>query len=181
MMKPDGGNMTGTSTGNLGDSANQQAQQPNEGNLVDLGGGENGGENGNESPKTEVGGEDNNGGGENERHTPEDEGFVRVDANSNPLSPASSGYSSVAGVPSEIKERNKQAIIIRAQIEEMTKTIGKLREEKLMALGKEELDPLTEESTLKEQEILRAEKSLEKLVKRAEKRHQAGESVGFAW
>ncbi|KAF7783010.1 hypothetical protein Agabi119p4_2386 [Agaricus bisporus var. burnettii] len=178
IMKMDGGN----TTGDLGDPVNQKTRQSNEGNvgdLVDLGDGETGGsgENGNEAVKVEGEGEDNNGGGsgggESSPQTPEDDGFVQVDAENNPLSPASSGYSSVAGVPSEIKERNKQAIIIRAQIEEMTKTITRLKEEKLKAEGKEELDPLSEESTLKGEEIHKAEKSLEKLKKRAEKRYQA--------
>jgi hypothetical protein len=148
-------------------------QFQSEGALVDLGSGDNGGnENGDKSPEgnNDVDGE-NGDNGEGQEQPAEE---VQVDSQNNPLSPMSSGYSSVAGVPSEIKERNKQAIIIRAQIYELVKRVEELNNEKLMAQGKEELDPLIEESTLKEQEIQNAERSLEKLKKRAEKRYQAG-------
>lgn len=45
----------------------------------------------------------------------------------------------------------------------------------MKAQGREELDPLSEESAFKEEEIQKAKQSLEKLKKRAEKRFQAGE------
>ena len=44
--------------------------------------------------------------------------------------------------------------------------------EKLRAEGREELDPL---STLKAIEIQKAERSMERLKRRAERRYQAGE------
>ena len=125
-----------------------------EGDSVDLGG-DDAGANDDDARSPEGEGDDANGrnneGGEGENNPPAED--AQLDSHNNPLSPASSGYSSVAGVPAEIKERNKQAIIIRAQIHELTKRIEELKEEKLKAQGKEELDLFSEESTLKEKEI----------------------------
>ncbi|KAF9449193.1 hypothetical protein P691DRAFT_812887 [Macrolepiota fuliginosa MF-IS2] len=160
----------------------QQQQQQSGGDLVDLGGDDNGGRGGSGSRSPEDTGDGNGGDGNgedpnadaaNNEANPEDTGQIQFDEHNNPLSPASSGYSSVAGVPSQIKERNKQAIIIRAQIVEVTNAIDRLKEDKLRAEGREELDPLNEESAVLEQEIKKAEKSLEKLKKRSEKRYQA--------
>lgn len=170
-------------TGATGSSSQWQQQ---EGDLLGLGtGGEaEVAEQENKSPGGEgaEGGENDNGTKDVNKtehaQEPEGKGEVetqQVDAQAGFFSPASSGYSSIAGVPSEIKERNKQAIIIRAQIYEVTKCIEDLKEEKVKAQGREELDPLSEESTLKEEEIQKAERSLEKLKKRAEKRYEAGE------
>jgi len=101
-------------------------------------------------------------------------GDIQADKHNSPMSPVSSADSSIVNAP-EIKERNKQAIIIRAQIQELTLRIENLKVEKLKAQGREELDPLSEESAFKEEEIQKAKRSLEKLKKRAEKRFQAGE------
>ena len=101
-------------------------------------------------------------------------GDIQADKHNSPMSPVSSADSSIVNDP-EIKERNKQAIIIRAQIQELTLRIKNLEDEKLKAQGREELDPLSEESAFKEEEIQKAKRSLEKLKKRAEKRFQAGE------
>ncbi|KXN90860.1 hypothetical protein AN958_03514 [Leucoagaricus sp. SymC.cos] len=160
--------------GELFGASQQQSQSQPEGNLVDLGDDEAGaGADGGDgkSPEGEGGdanGENNEGreGKGKGKAPPEEE--VQLDPHNNLLSPASSGYSSIAG-----------AIIIRAQIHELTKRIEDLKEEKLRAQGREEVDPLSEESTLKELEIQRTEKSLEKLKKRAEKRYNAAvESTG---
>ncbi|KAJ3563091.1 hypothetical protein NP233_g9170 [Leucocoprinus birnbaumii] len=176
--------------GEFGDKQEgQDATKPAEGDLVDLGAADDGG-GGSKTPKkgdgsgssggenkgseeNASGGDGGNAGNAGADSEPAAGGEVQIDPQNNPLSPVPSAFSSVAGVPSEIKERNKQAIIIRAQIHELTKRIEDLKEEKLRAQGKEELDPLSEESTLKEAEIQKAERSLEKLKKRAEKRHQA--------
>ena len=53
--------------------------------------------------------------------------------------------------------------------------IEDLKAEKLKAEGREELDPLSEESTLKAIEIQKAERSMERLKRKAERRYQAGE------
>ena len=53
--------------------------------------------------------------------------------------------------------------------------IEDLKAEKLRAEGREELDPLSEESTLKAIEIQKAERSMERLKRKAERRYQAGE------
>jgi len=90
------------------------------------------------------------------------------------MSPVSSADSSIFNNP-EIKERNKQAIIIREQIQELLLRIENLEDEKLKAQGRKELDPLSEESAFKEEEIQKVKRSLKKLKKRAEKRFQAGE------
>ena len=90
------------------------------------------------------------------------------------MSPISLADSSIVNDP-EIKERNKQAIIIHAQIQELLLRIENLEDEKLKVQRREELDPLSEESAFKEEEIQKAKQSLEKLKKRAEKRFQAGE------
>lgn len=102
-------------------------------------------------------------------------GQIPVDQHDSPMSPTSSTVSSVAVNVIGIKERNKEAIIIRAQIQELTVKIEDLKAEKLKAEGREELDPLSEESTLKAMEIQKAERSLERLKKKAERRYQAGE------
>ncbi|KAF5351678.1 hypothetical protein D9756_007690 [Leucocoprinus leucothites] len=164
----------------------QQSSQPAEGDLLNLGAGEG-------VEKTQQGAEgsgddkndDNNvgggvGAGDAEGVAKGGDGDdVQIDENNNPPSLTSSVFSSTAGVPSEIKERNKQAIIIRAQIHELTTRIEELKEEKIKAQGREELDTFSEESTLKEQEIQKAERTLDKLKKRAEKRYQAAmESTG---
>jgi len=80
------------------------------------------------------------------------------------MSPISSADSSIVN-DSEIKERNKQAIIIHAQIQELLLRIENLEDEKLKAQRREELDPLSEESAFKKEEIQKAKQSLEKLKK----------------
>ena len=53
--------------------------------------------------------------------------------------------------------------------------IEDLKAEKLKVEGIEELDPLSEESTLKAIKIQKVEQSLERLKRKAERRYQAGE------
>ena len=101
-------------------------------------------------------------------------GDIHADKHNSPMSPISLADSSIVNDP-EIKERNKQAIIIHAQIQELLLRIENLEDEKLKVQRREELDPLSEESAFKEEEIQKAKQSLEKLKKRAEKRFQAGE------
>jgi len=60
--------------------------------------------------------------------------------------------SSIVNDP-EIKERNKQAIIIHVQIQELLLRIENLENEKLKVQRREELNPLSEESAFKEEEI----------------------------
>ena len=50
-----------------------------------------------------------------------------------------------------------------------------LKAEKLKVEGIEELDPLSEESTLKAIKIQKVEQNLERLKRKAERRYQAGE------
>jgi len=102
-------------------------------------------------------------------------GQIPVDQHDSPMSPASSAVSSIAVNVTGIKERNKEAIIIRAEIQELMVKIEDLKAEKLRAEGREELDPLSEESTLKAIEIQKAEQSMERLKRKAERRYQAGE------
>jgi len=83
--------------------------------------------------------------------------------------PISLANSSIVNDP-EIKERNKQAIIIHTQIQELLLRIENLENEKLKAQRREELDPLSEKSAFKEEEIQKTKQSLEKLKKRVEKR-----------
>ena len=68
------------------------------------------------------------------------------------MSPVSLADSSIVNDP-EIKERNKQAIIIREQIQELLLRIENLEDEKLKVQRKEELDLLSEKNTFKEEEI----------------------------
>ena len=91
-------------------------------------------------------------------------GDIHADKHNSPMSPVSLADSSIVNDP-EIKERNKQAIIICEQIQELLLTIENLEDEKLKAQGREELDPLSEESAFKEEEIQKAKQSLEKLKK----------------
>ena len=91
-------------------------------------------------------------------------GDIHADKHNSLMLPISSADSSIVNDP-EIKERNKQAIIICEQIQELLLTIENLEDEKLKAQGREELDPLSEESAFKEEEIQKAKQSLEKLKK----------------
>ena len=99
---------------------------------------------------------------------------IHADKHNSPMSPVSSADSSIVNDP-KIKERNKQAIIIHEQIQELLLRIENLENEKLKAQRREELDPLSEESAFKKEEIQKVKRSLEKLKKQAEKRFQAGE------
>jgi len=162
-------------------------QQPAE---CHSGTGEVGGDSNEEGSKPRGGKEENSSGDNNKNYDIENDskmsrpdvetddpvgGQIPADQHDSPMSPASSAISSIAINVTGIKERNKEAIIIRAQIQELTVKIEDLKTEKLKAEGREELDPLSEESTLKELEIQKAERSLERLKKKAERRYQAGE------
>ena len=84
-----------------------------------------------------------------------DGGDIHANKYNSPMSPVSSANSSIVNDP-EIKERNKQAIIIREQIQELLLRIENLEDEKLKAQGRKELDPLSEESAFKKEEIQKA-------------------------
>ena len=89
-------------------------------------------------------------------------GDIHADKHNSLMSPISSADSSIVNDP-EIKERNKHAIIIREQIQELLLRIENLEDEKLKAQGREELDPLSEESAFKEEEIQKAKRRFSKL------------------
>ena len=78
------------------------------------------------------------------------------------MSPVSSADSSIVNDP-KIKERNKQAIIIHEQIQELLLRIENLEDEKLKAQRREELDSLSEESAFKKEEIQKVKRSFSKL------------------
>jgi len=155
-------------TGEIGDDSNEEGDKRNEGGGKE----ENSSGDNNKNDNIE---------NDNEKDRPDVEtddhvgGQIPVDQHESPMSPASSAVSSIAVNVTGIKERNKEAIIIRAEIQELVLKIEDLKAEKLRAEGREELDPLSEESTLKANEIQKAERSLERLKRKAERRYQAGE------
>ena len=89
-------------------------------------------------------------------------GDIHANKHNSLMSPISLADSSIVNDP-EIKERNKQAIIIHKQIQDLLLRIENLENEKLKAQSREELDPLSEESAFKEEEIQKAKRSFSKL------------------
>ena len=120
--------------------------------------------------ETHSGDNNNNNGNENKNDksnidveaNDRDGGDIHADKHNSPMSPVSSADSSIVNNP-EIKERNKQAIIICKQIQELLLRIENLEDEKLKAQERKELDPLSEESAFKKEKIQKAKRSFSKL------------------
>ena len=82
-------------------------------------------------------------------------GNDHANKHNSPMLPISLADSSIVNNP-EIKERNKQAIIICVQIQELLLRIENPEDKKLKAQEREELDLLSEKSAFKEEEIQKA-------------------------